>query len=85
MELRTLCTQIDNWPKVQVECGATNTGVDSVGLIRCAQAGIGFHPRMGGRWAYLELCTPRSQSPKKDLLSVPVTVRVSMVSEGIVR
>ena len=36
----------------------TATGVDSVGPIGRAQTGIDFHPRMGDRWAYLEVCTP---------------------------
>ena len=59
----------------------TATGVDSAGPIGRAQTGIGFHPRMGGRWAYLEVYTPRSQSSEKDPLSVPITVRISMVSD----
>ena len=63
----------------------TATGVNSAGPIGRAQTGIGFHPRMGDGWAYLEVCTPRSQSSEKDLLSAPVTVRISMVSEGVAR
>ena len=63
----------------------TATGVDSAGPIGRAQAGIGFHPRMGDGWAYLGVYTPRSQSSEKDPLSAPVTVRISMVSEGVVR
>ena len=44
-----------------------------------------FCPRMGDGWAYLEVYPPRSQSSEKDLLSAPVTVRISMVSEGVAR
>ena len=62
----------------------TATGVDSTGLIGCAHKGIDFCPRMGDGWAYLEVYTPRSQSSEKDLLDAPVTVRISMVSEGVV-
>ena len=53
----------------------------SAGPIGRAQAGIGFHPRMGDGWAYLKVYTPRSQSSEKDLLYAPVTVRISMVSD----
>ena len=63
----------------------TATGVDNAGPIGCAQTGIDFPGRMGDGWAYLEVYTPRSQSSEKDLLSVPVTVRISMVSEGVAR
>ena len=63
----------------------TATGVDSAGPIGHAQAGIDFQGRMGDGWAYLEVYTPRSQSSEKDLLSAPVTVRISMVSEGAAR
>ena len=62
----------------------TATGVDSAGPIGRAQTGIGFHPRMGNGWAYLEVYTPRSQSSEKDLHTAPVTVRIWMVSEGVV-
>ena len=62
----------------------TATGVDSAGPIRRAQTGIDFLGRMGDRWAYLEVYTPGSQSSEKDLLSAPVTVRISMVSKGVV-
>ena len=61
----------------------TATGVDSAGPIGRAHKGIDFCPRMGDGWAYLEVYTPRSQSSEKDLLSAPVTVRISMVSEGV--
>ena len=63
----------------------TATGVDSAGLIGRAQAGIDVLGRMGDGWAYLEVYTPRSQSSGKDLLSAPVTVRISMVSKGVAR
>ena len=62
----------------------TATGVDSAGPIGRAHKGIDFCPRMGDGWAYLEVYTPRSQSSEKDLLSAPVTVRISMVSKGVV-
>jgi len=62
----------------------TATGVDSAGPIGRAQTGIDFQGRMGDGWAYLEVYTPRSQSSGKDLLSAPVTVRISMVSKGVV-
>ena len=58
-------------------------GVDSAGPIGRAQAGIDFCPRMGDGWAYLEVYTPRSQVSEKDLQNAPVTVRISMVSEGV--
>ena len=63
----------------------TATGVDSAGPIGRAHKGIDFCPRMRDGWAYLEVYTPRSQSSEKDLLSAPVTVRISMVSEGVAR
>ena len=63
----------------------TATGVDSAGPIGRAHKGIDFCPRMGDGWAYLEVYTPRSQSSEKDLPYAPVTVRISMVSEGVVR
>ena len=63
----------------------TAPGVDSAGPIGRAQAGIDFLGRMGDGWAYLEVYTPRSQSSEKDPLSAPVTVRISMVSEGVAR
>ena len=63
----------------------TATGVDSAGPIGRAQTGIDFCPRMGDGWAYLEVCTPRSQSSEKDLLYAPIAVRISMVSEGVAR
>ena len=59
----------------------TATGIDSAGPIGRAKTGIGFHPRMGDRWAYLRVYTPRLQSSEKDPLSAPVTVRISMVSD----
>ena len=59
----------------------TATGVDSAGPIGRAHKGIDFCPRMGDRWAYLEVYTPRSQSSEKDLPYAPVTVRISMVSD----
>ena len=59
----------------------TATGVDSAGPIGRAQTGIGFHPRMGDGWAYLEVYTPRLQSSEKDLQNAPVTVRISKVSD----
>ena len=61
--------------------GVTAKGVDSAGLIGRAQTRIDFRVRMGDGWAYLEAHTPRSQSSEKDLLSAPVTVRISMVSD----
>ena len=60
-------------------------GVDSAGPIGRAQTGIGFHLRMGDGWAYLEVYAPRSHLSEKDLLYAPVTVRISMVSEGVAR
>ena len=51
------------------------TGVNSAGPIRHAHKGIDFCPRMGDRWAHLEVYTPRSQSSEKDLQNAPVTVR----------
>ena len=63
----------------------TATGVDSAGPIGRAHKGIDFCPRMRDGWAYLEVYTPRSQSSEKDLLSASVTVRISMVSEGVAR
>ena len=62
----------------------TATGVDSAGPIGRAHKGIDFCPRMGDGWAYLEVYTPRSQSSEKDLPYAPVTVRMSMVSKGVV-
>ena len=63
----------------------TAPGVDSAGPIGRAQTGIGFYPRMGDGWAYLEVYTPRSQSSEKDLQNASITVRISMVSEGVAR
>ena len=63
----------------------TAAGVDSAGPIGRAQTGIDFQGRKGDGWAYLEVYTPRSQSSGKDLLSAPVTVRISKVSEGVAR
>ena len=62
----------------------TATGVDSAGPIGRAQAGIDFLGRMGDGWTHLKVYAPRSQSSEKDLLSAPVTVRISMVSKGVV-
>ena len=63
----------------------TATGVDSAGPIGRAHKGIDFCPRMGDGWAYVEVYTPRSQSSEKDLQNASVTVRISMVSEGVAR
>ena len=74
---RVLATYCTPSPRV------TATGVNSAGPIGRAQTGIDFCPRMGDGRAYLEVYTPRSQSSEKDLRNAPVTVRISMVSEGV--
>ena len=63
-------------PPTPAPC-VTAMGVNSAGPIGRAQTGIDFLGRMGGGWARLEVYTPRSQSVEKDLLSVPITVKIS--------